>query len=98
MMYRIWKIQPKDCLEQQFIHGQAELMESVQYPSKDSIVVSNFYEPKENLDVSQQGSSAKKRRIRSPTSSPLKTISTSTNLNSPLPNKVQVHWFLFSIF
>merc|ERR1712223_1913470 len=87
MMYRIWKIQPKDCLEQQFIHGQAERMESVQYPSKDSIVVTNFYEPKENQDDSLQTSSSKKRRIRSPSSSPLKALSTLTNLNSSPPSK-----------
>ena len=90
MMYRIWKIQPKDCLEQQFIHGQAERMESVQYPSKNSIVVTSFYEPKENQDDSLQTSSSKKRRIRSPSSSPLKALSTLTNLNSSPPSKVQV--------
>merc|ERR1711874_913651 len=67
-------------------------MESVQYPSKDSFVVSNFEKPKENLDVSSQhqhAPAAKKRRIRSPLSSPLKNLPASMNLNTSPQSKVQ---------
>ena len=68
MMHRIWRIQPKDPAKEEFIHGQAELMDSVHYPTKDSFLVSSFDKVNKIDDGcdSDKSSTAKKRRIRSP--------------------------------
>ena len=65
MMHRIWRIQPKDPSKQEFIHGQAELMDSVQYPTKDSFLVTSF-DKVNKIDDECDSNVAKKRRIRSP--------------------------------
>ena len=68
MMHRIWRVQPKDPSKEEFIHGQAELMDSVQYPTKDSFLVTSFDKVNKIDDEcdSDNSSTAKKRRIRSP--------------------------------
>lgn len=68
MMHRIWRIQPKDPSQQEFIHGQAELMDSVQYPTKESFLVTSFDKANKIDDEcdSDNSNAAKKRRIRSP--------------------------------
>ncbi len=66
MMHRIWRIQPSTTTDPLYIHGRAEAMPNVQYPSKQDLKVTNFVIEKENLMKENSQPAAKKRRIRSP--------------------------------
>ena len=82
MMHRIWRFQPKNCIEENNIHGQAERMDLVQYPTKQSFVVTDFQNTKENDDTQI----SKKRRIRSP----LKTLPTTIGLEQSPQIQIEV--------
>lgn len=64
MMHRIWRVQSDEQIEQQLIHGRAEVNEEVQYKKKEDFLVTDFRN-KENEHFLTPNAS-KKRRIRSP--------------------------------
>ena len=82
MLHRIWRLQPKDPSKEEFIHGLAERIDSVQYPTKENFVVTKFDNMEKNdtdCDV-EKSNAAKKIRIRSP----LKSLQNSSPANSQI--------------